>query len=390
MSMNRLRHTSRYLLIALLMAACEKEPMPIIPSSVPISFDVSHEGMKGNTRASIFGDENSTVTDFLDDPIKHPNDFLDAAKGGGNYTLLAYIDGKQDAGGAALQYLNARVWWQKDIALEEQKKAESVRDFNKAWKFLEGDEQTGHTYEVYWPKNEKLNFFAYMPYSGHAMYTNNTDGYSVTNINYSENVGVSFSCTMPAISENGDTPQEFIYAHVTERTSSGGEVPLHFSHPFAVMRFKLAMGSYRLNIDNIKFNGIKLAGSYTSNAVTSPSTLALDSWSTASSTATSQTYTINKKIPAEINYNAIFGGPFLVIPQSIGGITMDITAQRIDSNQEKYNRTGISISTTEVSQWEPGKVYTYTLKIGDGYEEILYDVKVEPWIAEGKTITEIE
>ena len=375
--MNRPRHTSRYLLIALLLAACEKEPMPIIPSSVPISFEVSHEGMKGNTRASIFGDdENEEVKDLVN-----------TAEGGGSFTLSAYFATKKDESGTpAAPYLDQT----------------RVRYFEErdTWQFFRGSDLMGEYYTMYWPKNDALNFFAYMPYDYTAY---NTDDYKITDVGYTVADGASFHCQLPTTYSDDEAVQEFVYAHIPDQT--GGIVPVKFVHPFAVVYFQLELGSYRLDIKNIKFGNTALEGTFSSSADTNNEALTTAShWTADGQSRKEITFDINKKIPNDNSFDTPFAGPFLVMPQAIGDIRMSITSERIgdipsgdidsnpdgDNNPTTYNITNIPVTATGVTSWEPGKRYIYNMKIGDGDKEIRLDVLVESWIPEGKTTTEIE
>ena len=376
-SMNRLRHTIRYLLIALLLAACNKEPMPIIPSSVPICFDVSHEGMKGSTRAHIFGDDGN----------EEVKDLVNTAEGGGSFMLSAYFaTGNDESDAPAAPYLDRT----------------RVRYFEErdTWQFFRGPDLTGEYYTMYWPKNDALNFFAYMPYN----YTEyNTDDYKITDVAYTVADGVSFRCQLPTACSDGEAVQEFVYAHVPDQT--GGTVPVKFVHPFAVVYFQLELGSYRLDITDIKFSNTALAGTFRSSADTNSEPLTTAShWTADGQSGEEITFNIGKKIPNDNSFDTPFAGPFLVMPQAIGDIRMSITSERIgdipngdiDSNPDgdntprTYNIKDIPVATTGVTTWEPGKRYIYNMKIGDGDKEIRLDVKVEPWIPEGKTTTEIE
>jgi hypothetical protein len=51
----------------------------------------------------------------------------------------------------------------------------------------------------------------------------------------------------------------------------------------------------------------------------------------------------------------------------------------------------VPIKTDEVTVWEPGKRYTYSLRMGNGLSEILLDVEVEDWVInEYKNVIEVE
>ena len=75
-------------------------------------------------------------------------------------------------------------------------------------------------------------------------------------------------------------------------------------------------------------------------------------------------------------------------------VTIDYTWDNADPNNqddvidgdEDKNKTNDrykirrSIKSSSLTKWEAGKKYTYILNLGDNKEEILFKVKVEPWV----------
>ena len=88
----------------------------------------------------------------------------------------------------------------------------------------------------------------------------------------------------------------------------------------------------------------------------------------------------NKKVPEDINYNTVFVGPILVLPQALDNVILNIIAERTDGTT--YNKA-LNFNDVEAKdrKWEPGKKYTYTLQLDDNNEEILFKIEVEPWTA---------
>lgn len=356
-------------LAALWMTACiQDSDDPMIPSEQPITFDVTHGVGGDKTRAIVFEKDS--------DLIKH--------EAGGSFRMLAYADGQRDAQGMPRLYHGARVWYNADYAKEYPN--------GRHWYFLEGDHLTGHTYEVYWPKGVALNMFSYMPYNYETYNRTDVNGTYSIHAYYDNRQFPTIECTMPEKLSAEDDLQEFIYAY--NKRVSHGEVQVNFIHPCAVVFFKLSKKSYRLRIDEIALTGISLSGTFSSDADTGTESSSVTSacWSVGTAgNDDKQTFAIGKSIPSDINYETIFAGPFMVIPQSIEPIKLNVYAKRTDAGTENYERTGISLSTASVNTWEPGKSYTYNLLLGDGNEEMLLDVAVDDWIVESyRNVVDIE
>ena len=88
-------------------------------------------------------------------------------KGGGNFTVQAFVDE------TSTKYIDSRVWY--------------IKDGNRWW-FRQGN----NWYDCYWPKNNNLSFFAYMPWqpSGAAVTIENDSKYTFAG-------GPVFSCNLP-------------------------------------------------------------------------------------------------------------------------------------------------------------------------------------------------
>lgn len=329
--------------------SCSKEN--IIPdepfveqSGVPITFAMSNNE-PSSTKAHIYT----------------PSNFVEHNTGGGNLSVYAYLHGTE-----TVYINNARVWYFADF-LE--------------WEFSEyaTEDYAVKLYNCYWPFNYSLDFFAYMP-----MYPDLSKT-AVSNLSYSATNGPSFSCTLPLSEEDQENITEFMYAYTTDKSASnpGGTtqvvnpngngmitvnaVPLEFVHPFAVVYLKLKRG-HRMTLHNVSFANIKYSGNYNHT----------EKWSFADATST-LSLDIEKQIPQDINYESVFAGPFIVMPQSLDGVTLGVRGTRVNTNDTNLDVSGIAIKTADVPIWEAGKAYTYSLDLGDNEEEVLFEVMVEAW-----------
>lgn len=285
------------------------------------------------------------------------NDLMDPEKGGGNFTVYAYDEGKETA-----YIADQRVWYFADDA---------------RWRFW--DAVSNNVTHRFWP-NSNLDFFAFMPYS------TDLDDAGVTIGTYSGQNGPSFSCTLPLDDQSG--LQEFIYAYSkgqnknsTGRNGDKGVVQLRFVHPMAAVVIKLDQ-SYRMKINSISISGIYNSGTFR-NAF---NTLDFDGnqnanftyadWTPSGSKNKTLTAEIGKEVPDEINYGSPVGGPYMVLPQNLEGVSLKIEFERDDMDPETRSA---SIYSPDVPNWEPGKIYTYSLTMGDPLEEIMFNIYVDEW-----------
>jgi len=282
---------------------------------------------------------------------------LDVTKGGGNFTLYAYLDSD------AKTYINGvRTWY--------------FHEFSE-WVTLDSEHLPR---KYYWPNADKLNFFAFMPNKKY----NGLDGYTsedthVTVLSYTKDKGQQFECNLPtSAGEKVGKTQEFIYAYETGQTKTKEPVKLKFHHPFAMVNFKLAKGSYRMTINDFKFKNIYLNGIF--STLPTPR----GEWEPKGDP---QLFTaeINKRIPNDINYNSnlYLTEWFIVMPQDLENVKLVMSADRTPDNPTAGSGTSITGTYTFGSgaKWEPGQKYTYLISYGNNEEEIYFNVEVEQeWI----------
>lgn len=327
----------------------------------------------GQTRVQLF------------EPNKNEN-FFDHNNGGGEFSVNAYYDGTD------LKYIgDGRVWYRGD-------KDEEQKTGAKDW--INVDE-FGASTDYYWPNEGALNFFAYMP--SKKFMDGHTDKKTyVTLGGYTDTYGQQFSCDLPAtnnvLDSDGETVVvdydanmiEFIYAYTPSQTladavaGSDGvkRTPLKFVHPFSLVCFQLGDGSYRMTVESITLNNIHLKGTFSTgqtNTRTGIGTWEPDEDENPANTI--YTANINKRIPNDVNYNTVFAGPFVMMPQNLTDVTLTLEATReLLSTETAGTSTDVNETVDLTGKWEPGKRYTYTLMHGDNNEEIYFNVLVEDWI----------
>ena len=350
----------------LLLAGCSGQDTPAIDEGEKETLELSDQELRieidgwkplEESRANLFEDE---------------SDLKDDSKGGKNFTLYGYIDNEDNT---YQTYLGgAHAYWFEFIERKE-------------WVFRSGDKEI--TY--YWPQNDAVNFFAYMPYKD---YNGSLEDY-VTYNGYTKADGPTFDCNLPLTNEDDADQVEFIYAYESEKRKPaiGEALSLKFKHPFATVSFLLAGGSYRLRVKSITLGNIHSQGTFSVKYGTwTPKTTG-----TGTSSYTASFGTEGILIPSDVmNYNTIFGGPYLVMPQDLEKVTLNLVGVRGDNVDidKTVNMSDLyNLNNEKHIKWDPGKKYTYRISIGDNNEEIYFNVEVEDnddWIVSGKTEISVE
>lgn len=320
----KLIYTYIFAVMMLGLVSCRKsmvDPVDDI-STVPISFDIE----QAVTKASLFEED---------------SDLKDVSKGGGNFSVCAYKSGT----GTKFLY-NQRVWYFQD---------------GKSWHFY--DDAINNVTHIYWPNTFNLDFFAYMPYHNANLKTGVTlEGRT------GSGGGPSFFCELPLDAPGQDELHEFIYAYTPDQNKDNldpdGKVKLNFKHPFSSIIIRLSE-SYRMNINWIKIKEIYCKGIFDVK----------NGWSFTSEPKP-LIINLDKNVPDDINYNSLIGGPYVILPQELTDkVELEINFTRDDKTDTK----SVTLKNSTQPKWEPGMIYTYTLKIGDPAEEILFNVAVEEW-----------
>lgn len=253
--------------------------------------------------------------------------------------------------------------------------AEDRDDVTKhQWRFYEPIGNAGqYKYmEYYWPIGHSLDFFASAP-----------SDCSYVEFNDQSNPP-AFTATMPlsnADTENEvhqDNMREFMYAYAPGQDKSSGSVRLDFKHPFAGIVFKVAQSHRDLTVKSITVNAIYNKGTCSIADSAEPE------WNLTSNG--NLNLSIGKIIPGDVNFGGELCDPYLVLPQENNSQPKDITVKFhwkgnkdknwIEVEGEKYTYT---ISGKISNDWSAGKIYTYSLNLGNSREEILFEVSVEDW-----------
>ena len=344
-----MKRISAYFLAVALMALC-----------LSCTKEDSREPVSGGERirfaTSLISTRGATVFDG-DDPLKNTE------IGGGDFSVNAYVCE------TGICYFSDA--WVKFFAGGTDK-----------WQFRNDggtpEDITDDAYvDYYWPKNNDLNFFAYMPYK------QNMEKTYVTIGEHTLADGPSFSCDLP-LNNLQDSMQEFIYAYATDQnpTTQGTDgVKLRFVHPFSSV-VVILKESYRMTIKTIAFENIFGKGTYANRFSTvdfggdSAANFTSGNWTT-SGERSDLVLEINEPVPGEnINFDTQIGGPYIVVPQSLSEVQFAITYERDDIGAETKR---IAVASPSATSWEPGKRYTYNIKLGDPQEEILFNVRVDEW-----------
>lgn len=277
--------------------------------------------------------------------------FKDESKGGGSFSLSAWNYELHDNTEPAQKYIHDELVWYRSGD-------EGQVENNRLWRFKRGDELV----ECYWPYNGVTDFLAYMPVKEKLSES------GISGVDYSPQTGVSYTANLPLTNVgdgvNQENLREFLYAVSGEKTqqNSANGVGLAFQHPFSAIYLKISQ-SYRMTINSITFVGLKNSGTFNNSQ-----------WEYGSSQ--DMRLTINKRIPEDINYGVIFSGPSLVLPQDLDGISITVNVTR---GNDTYDIGPVQVKIDGHLKWEAGKVYIYSLDLGNQTIEVLFDVNVQEW-----------
>ena len=265
-----------------------------------------------------------------------------------------------------IAYVDNALYFSSDVKYQDQALDESLH----GWDFY--DAGSSKYVDYFWPLGKSIDMFAYAPlYCGYVSVDNSANP-------------PAFTAIMPTTNSGQGTHQnnmkEFIYAYTPDREKTQGTIPLAFEHPFAAIMFKVSQSHRDLTVKNISINEVAYKGKCTLEW-SDDSKRYLPNWSFDGYNVLS--LDINKIIPGEVNFGGELGGPYLVLPQG-GGITgkqLSVTCHwegYDDSNEVNADTKTLTATIPEI-KWEAGKIYTYTLDLGNSREEILFKVSVKPW-----------
>ena len=373
--MKRSSRYSRLLLLAatllLAVVACRKTPVPVGPSADALLFDISATSPADGTRANTI-DSNDDLIGTYGDPAQT------------GLNINAYYDG------STVAYLS-------NVPLKY---------FATGSKWVFWNQTAGDWAHYYWPiPNSRdvtnsvdvdaygtLDFVGYVPYT--LPTSANANDYQIS---YNYTGSPVFTCTLPYTVGTSNDPatsyidesrnrfnateqatlNELLVAYSPDRTKTtdnsaisltDGVVPLNFQHPFALVYFYLKQAKRGTVLNSITLSDLNIKGVYTAGS----------GWGSYDATTASLTFALNGNtgltVPDEVNFNAILGGPFVVMPQTLATANNLTVNRKLPDAADPSNQTA-SLATT----WAPGMVYKYYLDLGKDDKHILVDVEIEPW-----------
>lgn len=203
-----------------------------------------------------------------------------------------------------------------------------------------------------WPGSDvsydALDFFAYMP----AIQPD-----YITSINYTTARSPQITCDL-----RNTVDKEFVWTLITRQTQAEQGrtgVALHFTHPFARVRFVLSPESGdHVTVTSVTISDVNSTGTCTLSADGATST-----WSSQDDAAT---------------FGGLIGTDYIAVPQTFTGSTQTVT---VEAEWEEWTGGVTKTFSTNVTmaQWEAGKSYTYTLTLQEYALKVSTDKYTEQW-----------
>ena len=243
----------------------------------------------------------------------------------------------------------------------------------------------------YWPKKDKLDFFAFSPstYAG-TINVSNTEAITMTHtLNQSTNNEMDLMFTDKVIAKTSNDTQGNT---ITPNVQNG--VALKFKHALSQLKFKVAMKdvgdgvSRTLTVKSITLEGLNSAGTLT---LTAPEDWSIsENWKTAewATNTNDATYkytglnisSISTSPTAIVGDDESVNVAWLILPQDeVGKLTIVADIVTGTSTETDINYTA-TLASSEITKWEMGKIYTYTITLNPvSNNEILFVPSVEAW-----------
>lgn len=228
------------------------------------------------------------------------------------------------------------------------------------WRFCDLSSDSPAWKNYYFPLEGTVDFFAYVP-QGYVIVSKTTNP-------------PTFSAELPLLSAQTDKVKEFMYAYTPAMSKESPTVPLVFEHPFAAIRFVVGQSHRDLTIKSMGFKNIVSSGTCTLN---NENGRYLPSWKLGGTT--DMLVDINKIIPGHINFGGPVGETYIVMPQELAGVKFVINYSW-NNNDDNNSNDEYNIEVGLEGSWTAGKIYTYSLDLGNSAEEILFNVNVEQWV----------
>lgn len=229
------------------------------------------------------------------------------------------------------------------------------------WRFCDLSSGKPAWKNYYFPLEGTVDFFAYVP-QGYVTVSKTTNP-------------PTFSAALPHLRAQTDVVKEFMYAYTPAMSKESPTVPLSFEHPFAAIRFVVGQSHRDLKIQSMGFSGIVHSGTC---ILKKDNGRYLPSWN-LDTPEPEMLVDINKIIPGDINFGGPVGETYIVMPQELAGVKFVINYKWNNNDNNNLNDE-YNIEVALEGSWTAGKIYTYSLDLGNSAEEILFNVNVEQWV----------
>ena len=239
----------------------------------------------------------------------------------------------------------------------------------------------------YWPVTFNLDFLAYMPLlrpqDGTTSSTLEIDPSShITSVGYLD--APVFHCTgLPLDADGQSTATEFMYAWITDQSQTStrdGKVPLQFKHPMSAVIIEISGAHGGTEINSLGFKNIYNNGTFN---------VADGQWTMSGAKGSLIIDELDQIYGQDIQKGKTYG-PYLVLPQDFRPagndapendilFTIDFTWDVNTIVDRPLFKDAEAGNAPPVNKWEPGKIYTYSVTLGDGAEDIKLNISVESW-----------
>lgn len=281
-----------------------------------------------------------------------------------------------------------------------------------------------YTNSRFWPRNklDRISFFAYYPYNPGVADGTPAPGTIVESFldkSYARQGLVGFYYTVPEKSQDqvdfmiSDLCLDQSKAVWTQDNSKGltgtntGKVKFYFRHALSQIRVKSvefdSAGNQDVDVtvNYIRFNNVAVFGqcipvpNYANRDANTGRTPVEATWpaGTLSASRPNLTSGVAAKVCYDASNNLITENVLLMIPHlfftgATIEVNFDVKRNKDASTGEYYeyenNTLSAPLTTYSVAQWEPGKIYTYNIKLN--LKKISIDAEVIDWIVAGDDV----
>lgn len=259
----------------------------------------------------------------------------------------------------------------------------------------------------YWPKNGKLTFAAYSPsqLSSDAAVSYGEDGFTFTGVQVAK------------IQDADNKQYDLLYSErsMNKTSSTGGTTysgaDINFRHALCTVRFKFRSsqnyeGGTSTVIKRVEILNVYTRGNFEENIKTSSQATysATPEWTAQDSPVDypAAPSTLNQTVTKDTK-DLVGGYDLILMPQMFDHgsgvhVTIKVTYDEgavlgkvanidlvngFDSNNDGIGDTYFNDGTNDITGWEPGRKYTYTITFGK--YKILFTPTVDPWADGGNS-----